>query len=1208
MDRSDLDRVVDLASKWQDRANMLITKEEKANQKKLQLLVRQPLDKAFLTKLIDQCFRSKSTVRIADQITYLLRRSSFPEFLSLWDVLLMWLFLSIGRHFPKIVVPLIIERIRKDSGKPIIPGEPRAFNPIMKKLRDHHTRMNLTRLAPPAMGEEEVNRRLKAIIADLHHPYIDYISVKVSSLCAQFRPFAYDEQLNQLIERLAAIFREALSSGKTASGNPSAPSFVNLDLDDANELEIIVAAFTQTLEQEAFRNYPAGIVLQAYLPDAFSYQQRLTEWAIERCRKGGSPIKIRIVKGANLEMEKIKSSLNRWPLATYDTKIDVDANFKRMIEYGLQQERFRSVRLGIASHNIFELAFGFHVAQQAGASEFVDMEMLYGVAGNIQRAIKEDTQNLVLYAPVARKNEFINTIGYLIRRLDENTARDSFLRYAVGITTDSEEWQVLKHLFTASYHHIQQIESRNDRAQNRLTDQLAEKIGTYHRGKFHNESFTDWSLRANRKWAANIRDQWMGRQERFPLLVPLIIDGEVIEANRPQQQIHDPSFLPGEIEVATVTLGQSVDVEKAVISAKTDPDLWHEKTPAERHEVLSRVAHIIRSKRSDLMGAITATTGKSLVEADREISTAIDYVEYYPHSVKTFIEPRNMESGAKGLAAVIGSRIAPLADACNGIAAALATGNTVILKPSTKAALPAWILCHCFWEGGISQKTLQFLPGFGPEIGMQLAVHPDISFVILNGRQPTARQILKNKPETNLISQTRGKNAIIVTAVSDREAAIGHIIESAFLDGGQKTSSISLLILEKEVYKDKGFKQQLIDAARTIAVGSSWDFKTRVGPLAIPPNESMLKALTELEAGEEWALKPGCSDQNPLLWTPGIKWNVQPDSFAHLEETATPLLNVMCADTFPKAVVLANQPGFALASGLESLDKPKQEYWKQNINAGNLFINGRTIDIHVARQPFGGWESSSVRQRMKAGGPNYVAQFMDFHETGSPAEVATKYDRPLIRLAKNWIRKTDRSEFKPFEAEIQKAVRAMNSYLYHARHQFRMEKDFFHLRGQDNIIRYLPLGRIAIRVHRDDTLFEILARIAAAQTAKCKCYVSIPLALDNQIISFLKKRERREFLRQIKLVYETDDELIASMENIACIRYASPERVPPGMYRAAFEKKTMIAADGVLMEGRIELLHYYRSQSISHNYHRYGNLGTRAFDQSMESVRGRKIR
>lgn len=1199
---SDLKNITALAAKWQNRANDLITKDERINQERIRQLILHPLDKAFLSKLIDQCFRSKDVKRIAEQITFLLKRSSFPDFFTIGDVMLMWLFLAVGRHFPRIAVPIVIERIKKDSGNSILPGEKDKLSDVLSQKRNQRLQLDINRLCSATLGQNEADKRLGAILDDLANPSISHLSLVTSSLCPQIEAIAHDHQVNIVVQKLSEIYRTAQLNYFSDSKGKKQPKFVNLDIENCHELYLSAEAFQRTLEKDEFKTLTAGIALQAYLPESLTIQQQLTKWAQKRIQEGGSPIKIRLVKGANLGMEKIKAALNGWPSATYPTKLEVDGNFKKMIDFGLSNQNFRSVRLGIASHNVFDLAYGRYMASTRDALEYTDLEMYYSVAGHMQAAIKEDTDNLVLYAPIANKKEFINSVGYLIRRLDENTATDSFLRHAIGLTTDSKAWHTLQGLFLESCRIKSSVTTQSPRKQDRNSDTQDEKAGTYHLGKFDNEPITDWSLAANRTWAVKIRNKWQGPQSALPIKIPVVIEGRDIENSSKQKTSFDLSVLSEKAAISIACLADPSHVDKAVNVARSDPDKWSENTLNERHAILSIVARNLRKARADLIGATAATTGRVFKEIDIEISRAIDYVEYYPHSVKPFIEPRYLESQGKGVGVVISPKFSPIATPCDGIAAALATGNTVILNPSIEAITPAWMLCQCFWEAGISKNTLQFLPGDRFDVGQKLVTHKDVDFVILNGRRQSARELLKANSQIDLYPQTSGKNSIIITAVSDKSQAVRNVIESAFGDCGQKNSAVSLLILEKEVFNDPGFKNLLVDAAASYSVGSCWDFNSRMGPLSNPAEGNLLRALTQLEPGESWALKPELSKENNQLWTPGIKWNVKPGSFMHLSEFYGPILGVMNANSFQKAIDLANQSGYGVAAGLECLDKLKQQRWKKQIKAGNLFINGATINSFVLRQPFGGWGYPVTSRGAKSGGPNYVTQFMTFNEKGSPAEVATQYDRRLLRLAKNWIRKTDRSEFKEFQADIQKSVRAMNSYLYHARHEFRVEKDFFHLRGQDNIIRYAPIGKVTIRVHPDDSLFEILARVAAAQTAKCKVLVSIPEGLESKTISFLRKRERREFLRKIKIISQSDDQLIASMDTTDRIRYAGPNKIPSKVKDAAAQKAFFIAADPVLMEGRIELLHYYRSQSVCNNYHRYGNLGTRAFDQSMNSM------
>ena len=187
------------------------------------------------------------------------------------------------------------------------------------------------------------------------------------------------------------------------------------------------------LDEEPFKNLRAGIVLQAYLPDACNVQVELTEWAKMRTAAGGVPIKIRIVKGANLAMEAVEASIHDLPQAPYASKLEVDANYKRMVHYGCDYANAQSVHLGIASHNLFEIAYSLLVRAREGVKEFVELEMLEGMANHQARAVQEIAGGLLRYAPVVKKEEFHSAISYLVRRLDENTHEENFLYDIFGM-------------------------------------------------------------------------------------------------------------------------------------------------------------------------------------------------------------------------------------------------------------------------------------------------------------------------------------------------------------------------------------------------------------------------------------------------------------------------------------------------------------------------------------------------------------------------------------------------------------------------------------------------------------------------------------------------------------------------------------------------------------------------------------------------------
>ncbi len=554
----------------------------------------------------------------------------------------------------------------------------------------------------------------------------------------------------------------------------------------------------------------------------------------------------------------------------------------------------------------------------------------------------------------------------------------------------------------------------------------------------------------------------------------------------------------------------------------------------------------------------------------------------------------NLRCKGKGVALVITPWNFPIAIPCGGIVSSLAAGNTVIFKPASAAVMVAWELCQCLWNAGVSKNTLQLIPCSGSEIGSELTMHPDVDYIVLTGGTDTGLRILKARPDVLLAAETGGKNATIVTAMADRDQAIKNVIQSAFGNCGQKCSATSLLILEKEVYEDEHFKAQLVDAAQSYQTGPAWQFRNKMGPLVNKPDQDLQRALTTLEPGETWALKPENLNHNPYMWTPGIKYDVTPGSYTHMTEFFGPLLAVMKAEDLDHAITLVNQTGYGLTSGLESLDKREQEKWKEQIKAGNLYINRGTTGAIVLRQPFGGMGKSALGAGIKVGGPNYVSQFMAFEETGDPPIGAIRDDSRLLRLARQWKVELLWGKHGQWKADLNKTVQAIKSYLYNFEQEFSQKKDYFHLRGQDNILHYLPVGTVLVRLHEDDSLFDVLGRIAAVKVSGCDLVISIPTGLTNGVTDFLGGTEGKRIVGDTPVFHQSDSELILSMPKVQRIRYAAPDRVPLAVLEEAAKTGFYISRTKVFMEGRLELLQYFQEQSICDSYHRYGNLGDRA--------------
>ena len=1212
----EVQQAVQLARLLGRRAAELQTPQERRQQAELDRMMNSPGDKVTLMQLTDQAFRSHRPPRAADQLIHILDVQGVPRFFSPFDRTLLKGFQSFGAYLPGVAMPLVEEKMHQETANVILPAEPELLAEHLRARREEGVRMNVNHLGEALLGEEDARARLAAYLATQQQPEIEVISVKISTIYSQISALARAHTIEVLCDRLELLYRAASKARFTRRDGSVVPKFVYLDMEEYRDKELTADVFMRTLSRPGLEKVEAGIALQAYIPDSFATQQRLNAWARERVAAGGVPITIRVVKGANMEMERVEASLRGWPQAPYKSKIETDANYLRMLTEGFRPENLAAVRLGIASHNVFSLAYGVVLAARAKAFDRVQFEMLEGMANHQRRALFELTQNMLLYAPACRQDEFTTAIGYLIRRLDENTGPDNFLRHAFRIDVGSDIWQKLERQFIDAFAMMDSVshEPRRTQDRNRRAGTSPSPSGGLKNGgedaparveEFRNEPDTDWSLPQNTAWAESLIANWQPRYGDRAATLPLV----KIIADRPTRESFDPSrpgFVVAHYHQATI-----IDIDHAVAAAREDASGWRRLSAIQRQEILHRVADELAAARGDLMGAMLAEGGKTLAESDPEVSEAIDFCRFYSDSARYFDELPGLTAQGRGVVAVVSPWNFPLAIPCGGVAAALAAGNTVILKPASDTVLIAYRLAECFWRAGVPRAALQFTPCVGNDVAQYLVSHDDVDAVILTGGTSTAAKMLAHKPTMNLFAETGGKNATVVTSLADRDQAIKNVLHSAFSHSGQKCSATSLLILESEVYRDPIFRKQFCDAVESLTVGSAWELPTKIGPLIRPLSGALEAGLKELEPGEEWAVMPRFHvDDNPHLVSPGVKWGVQPNSVTHCTEFFGPLLAVMEARGLDEAIDLANATGYGLTSGLESLDDREQQRWQERIRAGNLYINRSTTGAIVLRQPFGGMGKSAVGPGIKAGGPNYVVPLMTFRDTpnsttsNAPPTAwrfsSTDKHRPelLAELYSSLREYIAETAAPPFAVEdLERVVEAIASCQHWATEEFHASHDHFRLLGEDNFRRYRPVGHLRIRVHADDTPFDIFARAAAARAAGCRTTVSSPPDLAGLAKDAVKLLDdlTDSWGAAIEFITESDDELAGAIATGQTdrVRYAATDRVPLAIRKSAANALQYIADTPPVAHGRVELLWYFQEQSLSVVYHRYGNLGAR---------------
>ncbi len=951
----------DLAATLLDEAEPRRSRHERRQSARMTRILGDPDGRGLILALTDEVLRIRSPRRAGEVLAGLVGHGEpgrGTASLGPVDKLSLKAGELLAPLLPSIVVPLARERVRAEMGGVILPAGERELALHSARRAARGMSLNVNVLGEAILGDEEAERRLQRIIDTLDHPSVDYISVKVSSVCAQIDVVRFGFEVERIAGKLRLLYDKAKSSYP--------PKFVNLDMEEYRDLELTLAVFKKVLDEEPYERLTAGIVLQAYLPDSLAAVEDLCSWARARHERSGGRIKVRLVKGANLAMERVEAEIRGWTPAPFASKEETDANYKRLLDVVVDPKNADAVRLGVASHNLFELAWAATLAGAAGARDRVEFEMLEGMTPATAEATAARLGGLRLYAPIVEPEEIESAIAYLVRRLDENSAPENFLAHQFSMSVGSPPWQSEAARFR------QAVADRHDRpqptrrTQDRRTEQPAVTIG-----HFENEPDTDFVVRANREWA----EEHLATvaREGLPDYRP-VIDGRPVDGD-PSDIGLDPGH-PGRPLYKWLSADTRA-VESALTVAKLAQPPWA-ASPTLRREVLHRAAAQLARARGRLLAVMAYDTGKTLREGDPEVSEAVDFARYYAEHV-----PEDAAFRPYGTVVVASPWNFPLSIPAGGVLAALAAGNAVILKPSSEAVAVAGELARALWEGGVPPALLQFLPTRDREAGRALVTHPDVGAVVLTGSFETARMFLEWRPSLHLHAETSGKNAIVITATADLDEAIADLVRSAFGHGGQKCSAASLAIVEAPVYDEPAFLRRLADAVRTLRPGPGWDPAASMGPLIRPPDTTLEKGFSDLGQDERWLVRPEPLDEHRFLWRPGVRVGVRPGSWYHQTECFGPVLGVMRARDLDEAIQLQNGVPFGLTAGLHALDPTEIEKWRDSVEAGNLYVNRGITGAIVRRQAFGGWKRSVVGPGAKAGGPNYVASLGEWERPES---------------------------------------------------------------------------------------------------------------------------------------------------------------------------------------------------------------------------------
>lgn len=1104
---------------------------------------------------------------------------------------------AVAPVLPSPVVPIARRVLREMVGHLVVDARPAKLGPAIEKIRETGARLNLNLLGEAVLGEDEAKRRLDGIHELIRRDDVDYVSVKVSSVVSHLSMWAFDEIVDLVVERLTPLYITAAKTG----------TFINLDMEEYRDLDLTIAVFTRILEDPRLQLLEAGIVLQAYLPDSFAAMRELTAWAKTRVEHGGAPIKVRLVKGANLPMERVDAVMHGWPLATYDTKLDTDANYLRMLDEALRPENTAAVRVGIAGHNLFGIAYAWLLAGEREVRADIDFEMLLGMAQGQVQAVSREVGPVLLYVPVVKPAEFDVAISYLVRRLDESAEQDNFLSAAFHLHDDDslfarERDRFLRALERAGDPTLRSTPLRTLNRQSPMHESLrpaapapadegdlTQAVLGIARGSSGSDSFVETAVYSPREIESDTAGApgFQNTPDSDPALPTNRDWGRGIRSRIADSTAGDEALRAARIDDDAV-LDETID--RVVAAAGS----WGGRPATERAEILLRAAAALESRRAELIEVAASETGKVLSEADIEVSEAVDFARYYGAKARELDAVTGAAFEPAKLTVVAPPWNFPLAIPAGGVLAALAAGSGVVFKPAPQARRCAAVIAEALWEAGIPRDVLALVDIEEGELGQRLISHESVDRVILTGSWETANLFRSWRPDLPLLAETSGKNAIVVTPSADLDLAVADLVKSAFGHAGQKCSAASLAILTGPVGRSKRFARQLVDAVRSLRVGWPTDPLVDVGPVIEKPQGKLAWALSELEGDERWLIKPSPveGDETGRLWRPGIRVGVEPGSRFHREEFFGPVLGIMHAPTLDRAIELQNAVDYGLTAGLHTQDPDELAQWLDRVQAGNVYVNRGITGAIVQRQPFGGWKRSSVGPGTKAGGPNYLIGLGTWRaRSGGPAS-STLHLRGLDSRITDLIEAAQPSlDFESFEW-LRRA--ALSDAIAWDR-EFGQVRDVSQLGVERNLFRYRPVP-VMIRATGDAGWHELLRVVIAGIRTGSRFFLSTPVGLPAEV-----RRSLSELRTPVAV--ESDEEWIARMaggeEGVSSV---TPDRVRLVGSRDAVRAvhrslATALSGDPglavydgeVTSAGRIELLAFVHEQAIAITAHRFGN-------------------
>lgn len=815
----------------------------------------------------------------------------------------------------------------------------------IQKLKDKDQEYTLDLLGEVVLTQSEADYYYVRYQELLNNIKEANVSVKLSALVTQVNPNNYAAKKAVLKERLRYLYRLAKKNNAT----------LNVDSEHYAWHELIFDVVKEVLAEDEFRDFnQVGIVIQAYLKES---QRDLVAW-IDWLKLRNRKITIRLVKGAYWDYEHAHAKQNSWDVPVFEKKALTDLNYEKLTEIMLDNIKY--MRPAFASHNIRSLAYALKLIEEKDISkDDFEIQMLFGMLDKLKDYFSKNGYCLRVYLPYG---ELLPGMSYLVRRLLENTANDSFLKQ--GFIDKRSQEELLEKPKVNSV----------ELAQNKGFTNSADI-------NFETQAVRDRFKKALLETKENLSEDKM---------CPLLVNGEKKYTSESFFSINPADK---EQKLATIFKAGIEDCNLAIAGAKKIQVKWSKLPVTKRAKVLYETAKEFEKKRFYLNSVLVLESGKAWHEADAETSEAIDFLNYYAMQAEELFSNNKLRSlpgerntnvyQALGTSLVISPWNFPLAIMLGMTVASLVSGNSVLVKPSTQTCLIAFEALSILVEqikkiaGKEYQSLISLLPGSGSVIGEYLINHQAVRSIAFTGSNKTGMRInevaSQARPVKRFVAEMGGKNPIIVEKTADLDEAIPGVIYGAFGFTGQKCSACSRVIIEDEIYDD--FKRRLIEAMEVVNPGDPESFEVYTGPVIDENAYENIHSYIDLAHKEgDVIFYDESENKRGYFINPLIVENLKPDARITKEEIFGPVLAMYRVKDLDEAIAYANDTEFGLTAGLYSRSPEGIDQVSREIQSGNFYVNRPCTGAVVSRQAFGGHKNSSIG--FKAGGPNYLLQFV----------------------------------------------------------------------------------------------------------------------------------------------------------------------------------------------------------------------------------------